>query len=90
MVSVNKPVAGSKQSRTVGRDHQKSSSAVRDTAQEKVEQLRANAADRAKEGQDKVQQVERSFAQYVQEQPLKSILIAAGVGLVLGRFWMRR
>jgi ElaB/YqjD/DUF883 family membrane-anchored ribosome-binding protein len=34
--------------------------------------------------------VERSFAQYVREQPLKSILIAAGVGLVLGRFWLRR
>jgi ElaB/YqjD/DUF883 family membrane-anchored ribosome-binding protein len=34
--------------------------------------------------------VERSFAQYVREQPLKSILIAAGVGLVLGRFWVRR
>jgi ElaB/YqjD/DUF883 family membrane-anchored ribosome-binding protein len=35
-------------------------------------------------------QVERSVAQYVQEQPLTSLLIAAGVGLVLGRFWMRR
>ena len=90
MVSVNKPVAGSTQSRTVRRDHQKVSSAVRDTAKEKVEQLRAGAADSAREGRDKVQQVERSFAQYVREQPLKSILIAAGVGLVLGRFWMRR
>ena len=90
MVDVKKPIAGSKRARTVTRNHQKVSSAVRDTAQEKVEQLRANAADRAKEGQDKVQQVERSFAQYVREQPLKSILIAAGVGLVLGRFWMRR
>ena len=90
MVSINKPVAGDKQARTARRDHQKPSSAVRDTAQEKVEQLRADAADRAKEGQDKVQQVERSFAQYVREQPLKSILIAVGVGLVLGRFWMRR
>ena len=90
MVSVNKPVAGSKQSRTVGRDHQKSSSAVRDTAQEKVEQLRANAADRAKEGQDKVQQVERSFEQFIRQRPLKSILIAAGVGVLLGGLWMRR
>ena len=90
MVSVNKPVVGSKQSRTVRPDHQKLSSAVRDTAKETVEQLRAGAADSAREGRDKVQQVERSFAQYVREQPLKSILIAAGVGLVLGRFWLRR
>ena len=90
MVNVNKPVAGSKQARTVTRDHQRLGSTVGDTAQEKVKQLRAGASDRAREGRDNVQQVERSFAQYVREQPLKSILIAAGVGLVLGRFWMRR
>ncbi len=90
MVNVNKPVAGSKQARTATRDHPKSGSTTRDTAQEKVEQLRAGAADCAREGRDKVQQAERSFAQYVREQPLKSILIAAGVGLVLGRFWLRR
>jgi ElaB/YqjD/DUF883 family membrane-anchored ribosome-binding protein len=69
MVSVNKPVAGSKSARTVTREHQKVDGAVRDMAPEKVE---------------------RSLAQYVREQPLKSILIAAGVGLVLGRFWLRR
>ena len=74
MVNVNKPVAGSKQARTVTRHHK----------------LGAGAADGASAGRDKVQQVERSFAQYVREQPLKSILIAAGVGLVLGRFWLRR
>ena len=90
MVSVNKPVAAGKQARTVSRDHQKVGSTVRDTAQQKVEQLRAGAADCTSEGRDKVQQIERSFAQYVRERPLKSILIAAGVGLVLGRFWMRR
>ena len=90
MVNVSKPAAGGKQARTVTRNHQKLGSNVRDTAQEKVEQLRAGAADRAREGRDKVQQVERSFAQYVREQPLKSILIAVGIGLVLGRFWMRR
>ena len=90
MVSVNNPVAGSKQVRTVTRDHRRLGSTVRDTAQEKVEQLRAGAADSEREGRGTVRQVERSFAQYVREQPLKSILIAAGVGLVLGRFWMRR
>ena len=90
MVSINKPVARSKQTRTVTRHHQALGSAVRDTAQEKVEQLRAGAADSTREGRDIVQQFEGSVTQYVREQPLKSILIAAGVGLVLGRFWMRR
>jgi ElaB/YqjD/DUF883 family membrane-anchored ribosome-binding protein len=90
MVNVNKPVAGSKRARAVTRNHQKASGTARDTAQDKVEQLRAGAADCVREGRDKVQQVERSFAQYVREQPLKSILIAAGIGVVLGRFWVRR
>ena len=90
MVNVNKPVAGSKPARTVSRDQQELGATVCDTAQEKVEHLRAGAADGAREGRDNGEQVERGFAQYVREQPLKSILIAAGVGLVLGRFWMRR
>ena len=90
MVDVSKAVAGSKRARTRPRDHHKAGSPLRDTAQEKVERLRASAADGASKGRDKVEQVERSFAQYVREQPLKSILIAVGVGLVLGRFWMRR
>ena len=90
MVSTNKTVAGSKQARTVRRDHQKASSAARGMAREQVGQSRAGAADSAREGQDEVQQVERSFEQYVREQPLKSVLIAAGVGLIIGRFWMRR
>ena len=30
------------------------------------------------------------FEQYIRERPLKSILIAAGVGMLLGRFWRRR
>ena len=90
MVNINKPVAGSKPARTVTRNHQKTGHTVRVAAQEKAEQLRAGAADGVREGRDKVQQVELSFAQYVREQPLKSILIAVGVGLVLGRFGLRR
>ena len=90
MVDVSKAVAGGKRARTGTRDHHKGGSTLRDTAQEKVERLRAGAADCASEGRDTVEQVERSFAQYVREQPLKSILIAAGVGLLFGRFWLRR
>lgn len=74
MVNINKPVARSKPARNVTRHHK----------------LGAGAADDVRAGRDKVQQVELSFAQYVREQPLKSILIAMGVGLVLGRFWLRR
>jgi ElaB/YqjD/DUF883 family membrane-anchored ribosome-binding protein len=34
--------------------------------------------------------VEHSFEQFIRQQPLKSLLIAAGVGMLLGGFWMRR
>jgi ElaB/YqjD/DUF883 family membrane-anchored ribosome-binding protein len=74
----------------VTQDIQELGGMAREMAQDHVEQLRASASEYGEEGRDKVQQIERSFAQYVREQPLKSILIAAGVGLVLGRFWMRR
>jgi hypothetical protein len=31
-----------------------------------------------------------TFEQYVRERPVKSVLIAAGIGLLFLRFWMRR
>jgi ElaB/YqjD/DUF883 family membrane-anchored ribosome-binding protein len=63
---------------------------AKDAAQEKLGQLRENASEYCEQGQDKMQQVERSFEQCIRDRPLKSVLIATGVGLLLGRFWMRR
>jgi len=90
MIAVKKPVSTNKTPRTVVQDLQELGGMAREMAQEKVEQVRSGAADYANEGREKVRQVERSIEQYIREQPLKSMLIAAGVGLVLGRFWMRR
>lgn len=90
MVNVNEPVAAIKTPRTVVQDLQELGGMAREMAQEKVDQVRAGAADCAKEGRERIQQVEHGIEQYIRDQPLKSMLIAAGVGLVLGRFWMRR
>ena len=79
-----------KQARKVTEDLQDLGGIAGDAAQEKLGQLRENASDYYEEGREKVHQVERTFEQFIRDQPLKSILIAAGVGLVLGRFWMRR
>ena len=76
--------------RTVTQDLQELGGMAREMAQEKVEQLRASASEYCEEGRDKVQQVERSFEQFIRQQPLKSILISAGVGMLLGGLWMRR
>jgi ElaB/YqjD/DUF883 family membrane-anchored ribosome-binding protein len=78
------------QAKKVTEDIQELGGIAGEAAQEKLGQLRETASDRYEEGREKVQQVERTFEQYVQEHPVKSLLIAAGVGLVLGRFWMRR
>ncbi len=90
MGTVAEPVAASKTPRTVPQDLQELGSMAREMAQEKVEQVRAGAADLVRDGREKVRQAEHSIEQYIREKPLTSMLIAAGVGLVLGRFWMRR
>ena len=80
----------SRKARTVTQDIQELGGMARDMAQEKVGQLRASASEYCKGRRDKVRQVEHSFEQFVRQQPLKSILIAAGVGMLLGGLWMRR
>lgn len=78
------------QVRKVRQDVQEFGGIARDVAQEKLEHLRDSAADYKDQGRDKVQKVERTIEQFIQDRPLKTVLIAAGVGLLLGRFWMRR
>lgn len=60
-----------------------------DTAKEAVGQMQENASAYYERGRDKVLQVQRTFDQFIREQPLTSVLIAAGVGLLLGRLWRR-
>jgi len=79
-----------RKARTVTQDLQELGGMAREMAQEKVAQLRASASEYCEERRDKIQQVERSVEQFIQQQPLKSILIAAGVGMLLGGLWMRR
>jgi ElaB/YqjD/DUF883 family membrane-anchored ribosome-binding protein len=88
----DRPASGRlrKQATAVSKDLQAMGGTARDAAQEKLGQLRDNASEYFEQGRDKAHQVERTLAQFILDQPLKSILIAAGVGLLLGRFWMRR
>ena len=76
--------------RTVTQDIQELGGMAREMAQEKVAQVRASASEYCEEGRDKVQQVERSVERFIRQQPLRSVLIAAGVGMLLGGLWMRR
>jgi ElaB/YqjD/DUF883 family membrane-anchored ribosome-binding protein len=63
---------------------------ARDAANEQLGQMRDNASEYYDQGRDKAHQVKRTLEQFIMDQPLKTLLIAAGVGLLFGRFWMRR
>ena len=62
---------------------------AKDVAQEKLEELQEGASVAYEQGRDKVREATRTLERFIEEQPLTSVLIAAGVGLFLGRFWMR-
>ena len=74
----------------VSNDPKEMGGIVRDAAQEKLGQVRENATEYYEQGRDKVHGAASTFEQYVRERPVKSVLIAAGIGLLFGRFWMRR
>ncbi|MSR60717.1 MAG: DUF883 family protein [Planctomycetaceae bacterium] len=98
MAAINSPVGKEhpasdrlrEQAGAVAKDVQEMGGIARDAAQEKFGQMQENASELCDQGRDKVRQAARSLEQYIAEQPLASVLIAGGVGLLLGRFWMRR
>lgn len=78
-----------KQAEEVTKDLEKMGGIVRDAAEEKFAQMRDQTAEYYEHGQDKVRSAVCAFEQFVQQQPFKTVLVAAGVGWLLGRFWKR-
>ncbi len=62
---------------------------VRDAATEKYGQLRDQATDYYEQGRQRATEMEQSLEQYVQEKPIQALLMAAGVGMLLGVLWKR-
>ena len=69
---------------------------ARQAATEKYDELRGQAQDYYQQAQDYYQQGrekavewEQGLEQYIHEKPLQAVLIAAGVGVVLGLLWKR-
>ncbi len=63
---------------------------AKETVQEKYQEMKELAADKYSAGKQKLADMETSFEDTVRETPMKSVLIAAGVGLLLGILWRRR
>lgn len=79
-----------KQAKEVTEDVQKMGRTVRDAAQEQFEQAGEKAAECYEQGRDKVHGAACACEQFVRERPLMIVLMAVGLGWLLGRFWKRR
>ena len=78
-----------KQAKEVTEDLQEMGGTIRDAAQEKLGQVGEKAAEYCGQGQEKVHGVACACEQFLSERPLRSVLMAAGIGWLLGRFWKR-
>ena len=73
----------------VGENLRNLGSQVRDSATQQYEQMRDQASEYYERGRPRAMEMEQSLEQYVQEKPIQSLLIAAGVGMLLGILWKR-
>ena len=78
-----------KQAKKVTEDLQEMGGTVRDAAQEQLGQVGEKAAEYYGQGQDKVHDATCACMEKLRERPLMSVLIAVGIGWLLGRFWKR-
>jgi ElaB/YqjD/DUF883 family membrane-anchored ribosome-binding protein len=78
------------QAQKVTSDIHEMGSIVGDVVQENLGQIRDTASAYFEQERDEVHRVERTLESYIKDRPIQSIMIAAGVGLVVGRFWPRR
>jgi ElaB/YqjD/DUF883 family membrane-anchored ribosome-binding protein len=62
---------------------------LKESASEYYQQGREKAAEYYEQGRQKAMELEENLENYVREQPLKAVMIAAGVGLLLGILWRR-
>jgi ElaB/YqjD/DUF883 family membrane-anchored ribosome-binding protein len=79
-----------KEALAVKQDLQEMGEAVRDGAQETLAQMGERASAYYEQGREKAHGIACACEQYLRERPLQSVLMAAGVGWLLGRFGRRR
>src|SRR5688500_12200624 len=73
----------------VGQNLREMGTQARDVATQKYDELRHQAQDYYQQGREKATEWEQGLEQYIHEKPLQAVLIAAGVGVVLGLLWKR-
>ncbi len=77
------------QAKETADDFVKTGRIVTDAVQEKLGQLGDQADVLLKQGQDNVHGFACACEQFVRTRPIRSVVIAAAAGWLLGRFWKR-
>jgi ElaB/YqjD/DUF883 family membrane-anchored ribosome-binding protein len=78
------------QASTIAKDLKDVGAATKRIASDSVEAIRDTANDYLDQGKTKVRELGGTVQNKVQDQPLTAVLIAAAVGFLLGAVWVRR
>jgi len=62
---------------------------LKEGAQEALHQAGTSASQFSTQGREAVEQLEKSLEEYIRAKPLQSLIIAAGVGIVVGWLWRK-
>lgn len=65
-------------------------SEAREMAEDALEQARDSGSELYAQGCERLGGLRSSIEQCIRDQPLRSLLVAAGVGCLVGAFWIRR
>jgi ElaB/YqjD/DUF883 family membrane-anchored ribosome-binding protein len=68
---------------------QEKGSQIKEGAQEAIQQVGKSASELAEMSRDTMNQVGEGIEDRIRTKPLQSVLVAAGVGLLLGLLWKR-
>lgn len=74
----------------LGEDTQALGKITKELAGDTVDFISKNAVEYYKQGMQEAHKLEKTVSNKIKERPLQAIMIAAGVGLVLGALWKRR
>jgi ElaB/YqjD/DUF883 family membrane-anchored ribosome-binding protein len=74
----------------IGKDVEQIRTAGKQLAADSVDAVRQTANELVQEGRSKAREVVTNAQSKVQEKPVKSVLVAAAIGFLLGVFWRRR
>ncbi|MFO0984435.1 MAG: hypothetical protein U1E76_22365 [Planctomycetota bacterium] len=73
----------------IGAEMRDLADAAKQTVSDTIEQVKEGAADSYAFGKEKAADLQKGVQSLVREQPVTALLVAAGVGLLVGLLWKR-